>query len=690
MKIKTFLLVLLSFLAIAVTADNQKGYVKTKGRLATNGAVISGERIPNVMVRLKGRNALLCDNFGTFSFPKSSQSYVLEEVRKNGYVLHDPDILQKPIEYTTMPLVIVMENKDTRDTERRAWKNELEKRFNAEIDERNREIDRLKAEKKISDEKYIEMAQEISAYQENNEKTVEKILDCFLMTDYDNESERDIEIDRYILRGDLDKADSAINAKGLMTKRKDNAQRLIDIGRKELMDIANDCHRKYTICLQRHDNDSAAYYLKFRHETDTTNTQWMLDVGEFLFEYKSDFSTAKEYFEKARKEAAKQGDAYHEAEACNDLSVLCYIQGNRKEALAYIEQSLVLIRQAENADSAAIANYYGNIGSVYGQLFANHEKNMEYSQKSLDMYLKLSDAKDKDIVRAYNNVGMASMGLGRIKESKEAWFKALKRGCNLEGKDRGELATIYNNLGHYYQNQQKLDSASIMYDSARVEVESLYGRRHPQAALLTLNVGTLYKKLGKYEEGLEMIQMGTEIYTSLSGENNYVVLNGYINMSEICGFYQERYEQQMDYAQKAMSIAEHIYEPGSVGMATPYQCLATAYFNLQNYDNALAFYEKVVAVTYDAGKGQEVLLAKALNGIALVYDRKMDYGRSIDYFAKAMATFDTLKELGGEKEKKKVANNIISTYNKAIKEKKSSKSLRRKVEELKNTYPASF
>ncbi len=187
-----------------------------------------------------------------------------------------------------------------------------------------------------------------------------------------------------------------------------------------------------------------------------------------------------------------------------------------------------------------------------------------------------------------------------------------------------------------------------------------------------------------------MIQMGTEIYTSLSGENNYVVLNGYINMSEICGFYQEHYEQQMDYAQKAMSIAEHIYEPGSVGMATPYQCLATAYFNLQNYDNALAFYEKVVAVTYDAGKGQEVLLAKALNGIAQVYDKKVDYGRSIDYFAKAMATFDTLKELGGEKEKKKVANNIISTYNKAIKEKKSSRSLRRKVEELKNTYPASF
>lgn len=558
------------------------------------------------------------------------------------------------------------------------------------MDERNREIDRLKAEKKISDEKYIEMAQEISTYQDNNEKTVEKILDCFMMTDYDNESERDIEIDKYILGGELDKADSAINAKGPMSKRIVIAQNLINIGRKQLMKIANDCYRKYTICLQRHDNDSAAYYLMSRLETDTTNTQWMLDAGEFLFEYKSDFTTAKGYFEKARKEAAKQGDAYHEAEACNDLSVLCYILGSRNEALAYIEQSLELIRRAKNADSAAVANYYGNIGSVYGQLFANHEKNMEYSQQSLDLYLKMSDAKNKDIVRAYNNVGMASMGLGRIKESKEAWIKGLERGSHLDGKDRSELATIYNNLGHYYQNQQKLDSASIMYDSARVEWENLYGRRHPQAALLTINVGALYKRLGKYEEGLEMIQKGIETYSSLSGENNYVVLNGYINMSEICGSYKEQYRLQMDYAQKAMSIARHIYEPASVGMAAPYQCIAAAYFNQQDYDNALTHYKKVVAVAHESGKGQDVLLAKALNGIALIYDKKKDYGMSIDYFAKAMAVFDTLKEQGGEKDMKRIANAIISTYNKAVKEKKANRALRRKVVELKNTYPACF
>lgn len=690
MKIKTFLVVLLSVLSLVVSADEQKGYVKTKGRLGTDGSVINGERIPNAMVRLKGWNTLLSDSTGAFSFPRTNQSYMLEEVRKNGYALLDPDILQKPIEYTAMPLVIVMENKKARDAERKAWKDKLEKKFEAEVDERNREIERLKAEKKISDDKYIEMAQETSTYEENNEKIVEKILNHLMMTDYDNESERDIEIDTCILGGELDKADSAINAKGLMTKRRDNAQRLIDIGRKELRDIANDCYRKFTICLLRHDNDSAAYYLKFRHETDTTNTQWMLDVGEFLFEYMSDFTTAKGYFEKAKKEAAKQGDAYHEAEACNDLSVLCYILGNRNEALAYIEQSLELIKRAENADSAAVANYYGNIGSVYGQLFANHEKNKEYSQQSLDMYLKLSDAKDKDVVLAYNNVGMASMGLGRMKESEEAWLKGLERGNRLEGKDRDILATIYNNLGHYYQTFQKLDSAGIMFDKARVEWESLYGRRHPKTALVTINTGALYKQLGKYEEGLEMIQRGIETYASLSGENNYVVLNAYINMSEICGSYEERYRQQMNYAQKAMSIARQIYESASVGMAAPYQCIATAYFNQQDYDNALDCYEKVVAVAHETGKGQDVLLAKALNGIARVNDKKRYYDKSIDYYAKSMAVLDTLKEQGGEIYMKKIAKDIITTYNNAVNEKKANRTLRRKVEELKNTYPACF
>lgn len=74
------------------------------------------------MVRLKGRNAMLCDIVGTFSFTRTSRSFVLEEVRKNDYTLLDPDILQKP--------------------------------------------------RKISDEKYIKMSQEISTYQENDKKTV--------------------------------------------------------------------------------------------------------------------------------------------------------------------------------------------------------------------------------------------------------------------------------------------------------------------------------------------------------------------------------------------------------------------------------------------------------------------------------------------------------------------------------------
>ena len=41
-------LLVISCLSLAICAQTQQGYVKTKGRLASNGTVISGTRISGV------------------------------------------------------------------------------------------------------------------------------------------------------------------------------------------------------------------------------------------------------------------------------------------------------------------------------------------------------------------------------------------------------------------------------------------------------------------------------------------------------------------------------------------------------------------------------------------------------------------------------------------------------------------
>jgi tetratricopeptide (TPR) repeat protein len=353
-----------------------------------------------------------------------------------------------------------------------------------------------------------------------------------------------------------------------------------------------------------------------------------------------------------------------------------------------MEQALPLMKEARGEECAEVANYYGNIGGIY-RLLGDREKCLEYNQTSLDMYLRLPNTTDTERTRSYGNVGLAAMELGNYEEGKAALLKGLAAGRLLEGKDRGELFLIYNNLGQYYQIMKQLDKAYCMYDSARVEAESLYGQRHPHTAIAMINTATTLIGQGNYEKGFDTMLKATDIYQSLVGENNLTVMTCYNNLAVISE-YLKRPADQLTYAQKAAKIAEALNEPGSIALASPYHTLGSAYWKMEEADSARAYYEKAETITRTAGKGQEELLAHSLNDIGTVYVKKQEYMKAMDYFGEAMNVFATMRGRGGESNMKKIATTVSNTYDIATKEKMAKKPLRQKVKELKAAYPECF
>ncbi|WP_294743465.1 hypothetical protein [uncultured Prevotella sp.] len=111
---------ILLFFATTALAQTQQGYVKTKGRLGSNGAVIHGTPLSGATVTVKGSNAVLSANNGKFSLVIPSNSYYLQSVQKQGYVLTDPDVLSKQYMQSKNPLTIVMEDKAQQAADRRA------------------------------------------------------------------------------------------------------------------------------------------------------------------------------------------------------------------------------------------------------------------------------------------------------------------------------------------------------------------------------------------------------------------------------------------------------------------------------------------------------------------------------------------------------------------------------------------
>ena len=94
--------------SVLMSAQTQQGYVKTKGRLGSNGSVMKGSRLSGATVIVKGRNAVVSGSNGSFTLAIPGNNYYLQDVQKTGYVLTDPDVLSKQYVQSKNPLVLVM------------------------------------------------------------------------------------------------------------------------------------------------------------------------------------------------------------------------------------------------------------------------------------------------------------------------------------------------------------------------------------------------------------------------------------------------------------------------------------------------------------------------------------------------------------------------------------------------------
>ena len=96
--------------SIMLSAQTQQGYVKTKGRLDSNGNLIPGKGLKGATVSVHGRTTVLVNSDdGTFSFPVPETQFHIDSVRKKGYQLVDMDVITKVYNHSANPLYLVME-----------------------------------------------------------------------------------------------------------------------------------------------------------------------------------------------------------------------------------------------------------------------------------------------------------------------------------------------------------------------------------------------------------------------------------------------------------------------------------------------------------------------------------------------------------------------------------------------------
>ena len=699
-------LILLSvalMLGIMLSAQTQQGYVKTKGRLANDGSVIAGTRIPNATIQVKGRTSVISQANGTFSFPIPDKSFYLTNVQKQGYVLTDPEILSKQYTYSANDLIIVMEDLAQQEADRRAIERKISSKLYSQLQQRGEELESLKEQNKITEKKYRELLQKLNQDQDDNEKIIKDMAERYTKMDFDQIDEFNRKVSEYILNGELMKADSMLNSKGNLTERSEqlkreraaNAKERDELDRRQanlqqseaftqakLEDLANDCYQKFEIYKMRHEYDSAAYYIELRAGLDKTNTEWFHDLILFVNIYATNYNKALELLMDDLEYATIQNDLKRIAiDNCN-IGIVYKKLGNFDLALQYMEKGLEtkiaifgnchletartvfqigslyyekdLLDDAMEQFQNALATYKSfsettpiDLGDCYlsiGNLYCtkgDYEKALEYMFEALSTINTILGENHPYIASCYNNIGLVYSEQGNYGKALEYYNNALAMDKELLGENHKSIAIQYNNIATTYYKLKDFDKAIGYFVNSLGVIQHLFGDQHPKTATLYTNIGTLYSELHEYNKAIEYLEKGLLIRKNVFGDIHSDVANSFNNIA-FAYFRQGNYTDAIVYFQKALEIFTTVLGENHPTIAIVSANTANAYFKLLEYNTAILYYTKALNIYTNIGKENHPNAATYHYNLGILYTKNEDYNKALGHFNKALSIDESI------------------------------------------------
>lgn len=607
--VKATLLLSVMLTGLTASAQTQQGYVKTKGRMV-NGQLVPGQGLKGATVSVQGRTAVLVNaDDGAFSFPVTNAQFSLDSVKKKGYQLVDMDACPRSYKYSGNPIYIVMETPDQQLQDKLTAERKIRRNLQKQLQEKEDEIEDLKAQQKISDEEYRRALQKLYADQESNEQLISDMAKRYSELDYDQLDEFYRQVSYCIENGELVKADSLLNTRGDLNKQVEeqlkkgqaiqeqeaqlNQAKAVHAADQE--ELARRCYSYYETFAAQHLNDTAAYYLELRSNLDTTNVDWLIEAAEFEREYKADYDKALKLFQKALRQSLSQHDATRldVSDSYNGIGFVYTELGEFDKALECFNNALEAWKQSLLPANSKVAEYYNNIGAIC--LYTNKlDDAMDNFNIALEIWKETLGPEHINVGLGYNNVGYVYYWQDNFEKALEYFNKSLELKKPL-GPEHPDLAVSYNNIGLVYSDLEEYDKALEYYQKATEIWEKSYGPKHPQTATGYNNIGTVYGHLRDFDKAVEYHQNALEISKITLGLEHPEVAEVYFNLGYLFSK-QGEYEKALDYLNKALEIRIKTLEPDHPDIRSSYSRIGAVYFEMGEFDKALEYLNKALKI----------------------------------------------------------------------------------------------
>ena len=651
---KKALLLFIVLFAMPIMAQNQQAIVKTRGKLDDKGNLIPGRGLSGAFVKIKDGNVHESKKEGKFSFPVPGGIYHIESVSyvdpesKERYQLVDMDELNRNNKYSTVPKDILvagyLELSEDRLNEEERARELLKERYRA----REEEIKRLQADNKISRDEIIRLRQQLSEARANEEKIVMDIVDRYTRIDFDRMTDFDLHFAHFIRSGQLKCADSLLRTRGdlfamedtLRMIRASNAEGRKIIAAKEeelrrdkeqqieneilekayLDKTADICFKRYEIFDLEFNLDSAVYYLERRALLDTTNAEWISDVGKYYHNL-NHFQKAEASYLKALNIYRQTNENKSQEDACfasilSALGILCYQTHRYTESEALLNESLEIYRRLADDNPIVFDNSVASLLDNLALLYRDVQQislSESMHKDALEIKRKLANidpqAYNADLALGLHNLASFYYSTLKFEESEKLIKEAVQilRGV-AETNPRlykRQLASSLNLMGTLYSNMQRYHESEALYKEAldikrRLAVNAPMVHE-PGLSLYIYNLAVLYSKITLYNKSETLHKEAIEIRRRLV-QNNPEVFD--VELAASLRNLATVYKETLRFAESEMTLLEAIDIQRKVARSNP-----------QVHNPTLALYLNDLGCLYDKElrlKESEIIFKEAV------------------------------------------------------------------------------
>lgn len=212
-----------------------------------------------------------------------------------------------------------------------------------------------------------------------------------------------------------------------------------------------------------------------------------------IYKEQDNYNKAIDYHSKSLKIKDEIGDKNGMATSFNNIGVVYLEQGNYHNAIDYYSKSLRI--QEEIGDKNGIASSLSNIGVIY-KIQDNYHAAIDYYSKSLKIKEEIGDK--NGMATILNNIGIIYKVQVDYDNAIDYFSKSLT--IREEIGNRKGIAACYGNIGVVYQEQGEYDKA-MDYFSKSLKIKEELGDKNGIANTL-INIGNTYSEQGNYRQAL--------------------------------------------------------------------------------------------------------------------------------------------------------------------------------------------